>query len=162
MNTDAGVQITLSLPLCVYCCLAVCEQTVVVATDGDWTGTAAGPVVSASIYDGETYDARLEQPGWSTPQFVPTTPWTAVAVASCGFDPVLSPHSFPGIGVDGSAAVAQSVTRVGSGQVVDFGNNLSGWVSIRVKGEAGSNITLLHAEVLQHPPYGPADGSICT
>ena len=48
----------------------------------------------------------------------------------------------------------------GISQVVDFGDNLSGWVRIKVTGPAGSNITLRHAEVLQHPPYGPADGSI--
>lgn len=56
--------------------------------------------------------------------------------------------------------VAQ-VTRLSPvSQVVNFGDNLSGWTKIFVKGPAGSNVTLKHAEVLQHPPYGPANGEI--
>ena len=46
--------------------------------------------------------------------------------------------------------------------VVDFGENLSGWVKLFVKGKAGTTVTLRHAEVLQHPPYGPANGEIYT
>ena len=38
------------------------EQQVI--TDGEWMWTT-GPVVASDIYDGETYDARLEMPGWS-------------------------------------------------------------------------------------------------
>jgi hypothetical protein len=37
-----------------------------------WT-TAAGPVVADSVYDGETYDARLEQSGWDSPGFAEQT-----------------------------------------------------------------------------------------
>jgi alpha-L-rhamnosidase len=58
-----------------------------------------GPVVSDSVYNGESYDAQLEQPGWAAPGFDPATPWSAVHVVTC-FDPVLSPLSFPGIGID--------------------------------------------------------------
>jgi alpha-L-rhamnosidase len=29
-----------------------------------------------------------------------------------------------------------------------------------VTGTAGQTVIMRHAEVLQHPPYGPADGSI--
>jgi hypothetical protein len=36
--------------------------------------------------------------------------------------------------------------------VVDFGENLSGWTRINVKGPAGTTIVLRHAEVLQHAP----------
>lgn len=38
------------------------------SNDGSWT-TAAGPITADSVYDGETYDSRLEQPGWSSPGF---------------------------------------------------------------------------------------------
>jgi len=43
-------------------------RVVEVASDGSWK-TAGGPVVSDGVYDGETYDARLEAPGWALPGF---------------------------------------------------------------------------------------------
>jgi Alpha-L-rhamnosidase N-terminal domain len=66
-------------------------------------GTAKSPVVIDSVYNGEWYDARLEQPGWAKSGFVPSPDggWTSVTVldTSC-FNPILTPISFPGIGVD--------------------------------------------------------------
>ena len=44
------------------------EETVV--TDESWLGCAS-PVIFSEIYDGERYDARLEQPGWNAPGFAP-------------------------------------------------------------------------------------------
>ena len=47
------------------------------------------------------------------------------------------------------------------GAVYDFGQNEPGWCELRITGQAGLNVQLRHAELLQHPPYGPEDGSIC-
>ncbi|MFZ0531154.1 MAG: family 78 glycoside hydrolase catalytic domain, partial [Propionicimonas sp.] len=38
--------------------------------------------------------------------------------------------------------------------LVDFGQNLVGWIRVRVQGDAGSVITLRHAEVLEHGELG--------
>ena len=35
-----------------------------VVTDESWRAST-GPILASDIYDGETYDARLEQRGWS-------------------------------------------------------------------------------------------------
>ena len=43
-------------------------QVVGTGADGTWRAHAA-PILASGIYDGETYDARLEQPGWSSPGF---------------------------------------------------------------------------------------------
>ena len=43
--------------------------TETLATGPDWKTSSAGPLVYNSIYTGEHYDARLEQPGWDTPHF---------------------------------------------------------------------------------------------
>ena len=47
-----------------------------VVTDGSWRG-ADSPVLFSEIYDGETYDARLEQEGWNGPAFSDTN-WRPV------------------------------------------------------------------------------------
>ena len=39
-----------------------------IATDESWK-SSTGPILKSDIYNGETYDARLEQAGWSLPGF---------------------------------------------------------------------------------------------
>ncbi len=41
----------------------------VVPTDTTWKATLGGPIVMSDIYQGESYDARRELPGWSAPGF---------------------------------------------------------------------------------------------
>ncbi len=36
----------------------------VIGSDGQWKATT-GPILMSEIYHGETYDARLEKPGWT-------------------------------------------------------------------------------------------------
>ncbi len=45
-------------------------STQIVSTDESWLGCDS-PITFSEIYDGECYDARLEQPDWSDPDFVP-------------------------------------------------------------------------------------------
>jgi alpha-L-rhamnosidase len=40
--------------------------------------------------------------------------------------------------------------------VYDFGQNEPGWCRLKITGAEGLTVQLRHAEVLQHPPYGPA------
>lgn len=47
-------------------------STQIISTDESWLGCDS-PVTFSEIYDGEIYDARLEQPGWSAPDFIPQT-----------------------------------------------------------------------------------------
>jgi alpha-L-rhamnosidase len=45
--------------------------------------------------------------------------------------------------------------------VYDFNQNGPGWCKLNLEGcEAGTVVQLRHAEVLQHPPYGPRDGNV--
>lgn len=41
----------------------------IIISDDSWMGTTKGPIRLASIYDGETYDANLEMPNWTTSSF---------------------------------------------------------------------------------------------
>ena len=40
-----------------------------VVSDVDWKLTANGPITENNEYDGETYDARKEMPGWNMPGY---------------------------------------------------------------------------------------------
>ncbi len=54
------------------------HQTII--TDPTWL-TSPAPITFSEIYGGESYDARLAQPGWSAPHF-DASHWTAAATAT--------------------------------------------------------------------------------
>src|SRR5258708_32750239 len=70
------------------------EDTIV--SDSAWQA-ATGALRASDIYDGETYDARLEQPGWDGPGFNDNS-WRAVRVAgvTAAADHLIGPVSHPG------------------------------------------------------------------
>ena len=122
-------------------------STVVVSTGEGWR-SAASPVLSAGLYDGERYDARLEQPGWSAAGFDDTS-WSGVVV--CPFDSttLVAPSGPPVRRVEQLRPVDIITTPTGS-TIVDFGQNITGRLRLRVHGESGRTIQLRHAEVLEN------------
>ena len=68
----------------------------VVASDDHWRA-ATGPILASDLYDGETYDARLELPGWDAPGFdeLAQVPTYARPTAQTSFDPL--PHTPRGL-----------------------------------------------------------------
>ncbi|MFF7047429.1 family 78 glycoside hydrolase catalytic domain [Streptomyces griseorubiginosus] len=54
-------------------------QTVVTTPDGDWRATDTGPYRADDLYDGQTYDARRELPGWTANGF-DASAWSGVEV----------------------------------------------------------------------------------
>jgi alpha-L-rhamnosidase len=108
---------------------------VVVGTDESWTASST-PYLLGEIYDGETFDARLPAVGQSAP-----------VAAVDGFDRgVLVAPAVPPVRRTGT------VEPVGwNGSIVDFGQNLVGWIRLTVRGAApGTEIVLRHAELLDN------------
>ncbi|MFG2960958.1 family 78 glycoside hydrolase catalytic domain [Streptomyces sp. NPDC048291] len=117
-----------------------------VVTDASWRA-ATGPIVSSSIYDGEAYDARLERTGWTEPGH-DDSGWSGVTVLERDLSTLVAPDGPPVRRTEEIAPV--SVTASPSGKtVIDFGQNLVGWLRLTVTGEAGRTLTLRHAEVLE-------------
>jgi len=120
-------------------------KTVSVVSDGSWKATQ-GPILSDSVYDGEEYDARREQPGWDQPGFDDST-WSATQTVE-GSKGVLSAQMMPPIRVVDSM-VPRSIANPRPGVFVfDMGQNMSGWVQLRVQGPAGTQVTLRFAELV--------------
>jgi alpha-L-rhamnosidase len=117
-----------------------------VATDESWSASF-GPILESGLYDGETYDARAEQQGWSSPGF-DASGWAPVAITERDASTLVAPEGPPVRCTEELAPV--EVTRSASGAyILDFGQNLVGRLSLVVDGPAGATITLRHAEVLQ-------------
>ena len=123
-----------------------------VCSDGDWR-SSPGAVRRADLYDGETHDLRLEQDGWSTPEF-DDVGWTPVDVER--FDPaaLVAPTGPPVRRIE--TIPPSAIFRSPSGALlVDFGVNVVGRVRLRLPhADAGTEITVRHAEVLDAGELG--------
>ena len=121
-----------------------------VASTPDWRTTTAGPLVSSGIYAGESFDARRVEAGWSAPGFEDAH-WLPAAAAG-GDWAAATPAVAPPVRRIEELAVAEVLTTPSGATVLDFGQNLVGRlrIRIRVSGEAGHQITLRHAEVLEN------------
>ncbi|OUS77179.1 alpha-L-rhamnosidase [Paenibacillus sp. MY03] len=119
------------------------EQAVV--TDGSWRAET-GPILMASIYDGETYDARLEKEGWSLPEYDDQN-WLFVETMERSKHMLIPQENVPTVIV--KELKPERVLHSPNGEtILDFGQNMSGWVSYSASGVAGTVIELIHAEEL--------------
>ncbi|MCA9895472.1 MAG: family 78 glycoside hydrolase catalytic domain, partial [Anaerolineae bacterium] len=145
------------------CLLAQLEITLtdgskqIIVSNSSWKHQF-GPIVESDIMHGESYDARLEMPGWDKTGFDDST-WLPVAVQ-------------PDNGAQRVAANGPMVKRIeelspiekpsttfhisGPVHVFDLGQNMVGRVRFKGSALAGTTVTLRYAEVLN------ADGSIYT
>ncbi|WP_288881083.1 glycoside hydrolase family 78 protein [Pedobacter panaciterrae] len=115
-------------------------------TDESWKYTY-GPIMASDIYDGEIYDARMEIAGWNNTGFKEDAAWTAVGTMEKGTEKLVAMSGPPVRKHEQFKALKVFKTPAGE-TVVDFGQNLVGWVMLKAKGAAGTKITLSHAEVL--------------
>lgn len=110
-------------------------STALVPTDETWQ-TAPGPVVRNSIFLGEHYDARLEDPqtGWKQ------------AVKVQGPAGELTPQMQPPIRVT-KIVKPLSISEIKPGVfILDMGQNFAGVVRLKVKGAAGTKVSIRYGE----------------
>ncbi|MEN0022831.1 MAG: glycoside hydrolase family 78 protein [Microbacterium sp.] len=117
-----------------------------VATDTRWKA-APSPILHSGLYDGEVYDAREEQPGWSSPGF-DDSGWDRVQLRRRDPATLVAPTGPPVRVTEEVAPIAVLYTPSGR-RILDFGQNLVGVVRVRAIGEAGTTVTLRTAEVMQ-------------
>ena len=120
-------------------------EELVFVTDENWQ-TSNSPITENTLYGGEHYDARLEQPGWDQPGF-----------DAEGWEPVILP-SLEGITLSLQKAppirITEDIKPVAMNEVspgvyvYDMGQNMVGWVQLRLEGEEGTRVQLRFAEVL--------------
>jgi alpha-L-rhamnosidase len=117
----------------------------IVGTDENWKA-ATGPILLSDIYDGETYDARLERAGWSTPGY-DDKDWKGVALLDSPKAKLVAPAGPPVREIQELKPVRILKTPAGD-TVIDMGQNMVGWVRFHVTAPIATTITLRHAEVL--------------
>ena len=118
----------------------------IINSDESWK-SSNGPIMASDVYDGETYDARREKKGWTAAAYQEDASWKTVRVIEKGTEQL--------VGMSGPLVKkhetfkALKIFKTPQGEtVVDFGQNLVGWVMLKAKGPSGTKITLSHTEVL--------------
>lgn len=114
-------------------------------SDKSWKAST-GPILHSDIYNGEHYDARLEIPGWSMPNFDDKN-WLAVKGIAHKKNILIAPQG-PPVGRTGEVKPIKILQTPAGETVFDMGQNLVGWIRLNVEGPAGTTVTLKHAEVL--------------
>ena len=104
-------------------------------TDESWVGTDS-PVLFSEIYDGEIYDARRTPDALEPVQVVPFDLAVLEAQAGCR------------VKITETLPVTQMLTTPQGDCVLDFGQNLTGWVRFTVSGNAGDTVELRCFETL--------------
>ncbi len=118
-------------------------STQVIGSGAGWK-SVAGPTTKAARYNGETFDARLERTGWSSPGDAGSG-WQAVKVAAGSRGRIDAAPNEPMRVVKTIQPV--EVTNPANGvYVLDFGQNISGRTRLKTTIADGSVVTLKHGE----------------
>ncbi|MFD2331973.1 family 78 glycoside hydrolase catalytic domain [Cohnella sp. GCM10020058] len=125
--------------------LADGSTTITVATDESWL-TKPSPLLANDIYDGETFDARLAQPGWDLPGF-PAEGW-GHAVRAEPPEGELALSEQPPVCAHTPLQPIRVLQPRESTTVYDFGQNIAGWARAAVRGPAGAQIVLRYSELI--------------
>ncbi|MDB5026259.1 MAG: Bacterial alpha-L-rhamnosidase [Mucilaginibacter sp.] len=119
--------------------------TGIITSDESWKSSTS-EVIYSEIYNGETIDHNKVQAGWAQPGFNDEQ-WSKVRVEDypknilvATYNEMIKKHE--------TFKPARIFKTPKNEQVIDFGQNLVGWVVLKVKGKAGDKITVSHAEVL--------------
>lgn len=110
-------------------------STETIVSDGSWKASLSS-ILASEIYDGEKQDLRIKP-----------TQWSPVVETSASFDVLRAQINEP-IRKQEQVAVKQ-VLHTKSGKVIlDFGQNIVGWVKFTAQGKSGQQVKLSHVEML--------------
>ncbi|MCE5266456.1 MAG: glycoside hydrolase family 78 protein [Planctomycetaceae bacterium] len=124
-----------------------------IVTDDSWK-TAYGPYRQAEFLAGETYDARREIHGWTSPGLDDSAwkPVAATAEIPCKL------QAFPGVNVHETGELRPVKVTEPAPQVYvfDMGQNFAGFARLKARGPVNTKVRLRFAEMLN------PDGTIYT
>ena len=117
-----------------------------IVSDKSWKVTNNGPITESDIYDGEVYDARKEMPGWASAGF-DDSKWGKVTITDQSKKILVAPQGVPVKAIEEIKPVKLFTTPNGE-TVFDMGQNMVGWVRLKVQGKKGDLVAMEFAEVL--------------
>ncbi len=104
------------------------------------------PITFSSIYGGEDYDARLEQDNWSKPG-LDISNWKTPVILNDSIGELMPEEDHP-LKVMQEFKVQKVFTSKTGKTIYDFGQNASGIISLKVKGNKGAQIKIKPDELI--------------
>ena len=116
-----------------------------ITTDGTWKCNNDGAIRMNDIYNGETYDATKKLNGWNLWGY-DDSKWKNVQTGNY-HNNLIASEGVPIRKIQEIKPVKVFRSPKGS-LLVDMGQNMVGWVRLKVNGTKGTVVTLRHAEIL--------------
>ena len=116
-----------------------------IITDESWKCNNNGAIRMSDVYNGETYDATKKLTGWNQPGFDEAN-WGKVRIGNYNNNLIAS-EGAPIRKIEEIKPVKVFKSPKGS-LLVDMGQNMVGWVRLKVTGPKGTVVKIRHAEVL--------------
>jgi len=117
-----------------------------IVTDETWKGFADGAIRMNDLYNGETYDATKKLTGWNLKNYNDSG-WQKVRIGNYSNGNLIASEGYPVRKIQEIKPVRIFRSPKGS-LIADMGQNMVGWVRLKVTGPMGTIVTLRHAEVL--------------
>ena len=118
----------------------------VIVSDETWKASNDGAIRMNDIYNGETYDATKKLTGWNNPGYDDKN-WQHVKTGYYNNSNLIASEGSPVRKIQEIKPVKIFRTPKGS-LIADMGQNMVGWLRLKVSGKKGTVVTLRHAEVL--------------
>jgi len=115
-------------------------------TDENWKNST-GPIVFDNVYGGDTYDARFEIEGWTTVAYNDSK-WMKAKTISPKLNKISIQEMPPIRRLKELPPKRIFRSPVTGNWIVDFGQNIAGWVQITVNEKAGQVIEIIPTEAL--------------
>lgn len=131
------------------------DGTQTILSDNSWKVTTRGPIRTAKIYDGETYDAHYEMGDWSENGYDDSA-WLAAETHEVVDSVLLLPKRYQGVKDQLQLDVQNILPQKGNKAIFDFGQNNVGVPHVNLPMRKGDTLVIRFAEMLD------LDGSIYT
>jgi len=115
-------------------------------TNNNWKASYA-PILETTIYNGEKYDARLEEKGWDSINF-DDSKWQKVNILEEQKAKLVAQNG-PLLRVIKELTPINITSPSHGVFIIDMGQNFAGWARLKVQGEKGTSIKMRFAETLQ-------------
>jgi alpha-L-rhamnosidase len=117
-----------------------------IVSDESWKASNDGAIRMNDIYNGETYDATKKLTGWNLSGYNDKN-WQTVKTGNYNNANLIASEGSPTRKIQEIRPV--KIFRTPKGKlIVDMGQNMVGWLRLKVNGEKGTVVTLRHAEVM--------------
>jgi alpha-L-rhamnosidase len=117
-----------------------------IVSDETWKASNNGAIRMNDIYNGETYDATKKLTGWNLSGYDDKN-WQTVRTGTYSNKNLIASEGSPIRKIQEIKPV--KIFRTPKGKlIVDMGQNMVGWLRLKVTGTKGTVVTLRHAEVM--------------